>query len=233
MSEFPSGRRLGLIGGIGVGAAVHYYEELAKAHEARGRTLDLLMVHADVRRVLGHVGAGEILGLARYLAALIDRLKAGGAEVAAIAAVTPHICMADLIAISPLPLVNLLELVGEEARARGIRRAALFGTRFVIESGLFGQLPGVELVMPRPDEVAFIHDTYLQVAASGSVTDAQHRGLTAIAHTLCGRDGAEAIVFAGTDLSLLFNKANTDFPHLDCSRLHIRAITGALLDEER
>src|SRR5277367_6010416 len=110
MSEGPKGRCLGLIGGIGVGAAVHYYEELAKAHDARGRALDLLMINADIRRVLGHVGAGESLGLARYLAGLIGRLKASGAEIAAIAAVAPHICMPELLKISPLPLVNLLDL---------------------------------------------------------------------------------------------------------------------------
>ena len=67
----------------------------------------------------------------------------------------------------PLPLVNLLDLIGVEMHRRRIHRAALFGTRFVIESGLFGQLPGVELVLPRPEEIAYLHDTYLQAAASG------------------------------------------------------------------
>ena len=42
-------------------------------------------------------------------------------------------------------------------------------------------------------------------------------------------DRAEAIVFAGTDLALLFNEANTDFPAVDCAALHIDAIMKAAL----
>ena len=43
---------LGLIAGLGVGATVHYYRELAKAHEARGSALHLVMAQAEMPRVL-------------------------------------------------------------------------------------------------------------------------------------------------------------------------------------
>jgi aspartate racemase len=36
------------------------------------------------------------------------------------------------------------------------------------------------------------------------------------------------VVLAGTELSLVFNEGNTDFPHLDCARLHIEAIVRGL-----
>jgi aspartate/glutamate racemase len=57
MDELLSGRCIGLIGGLGVGAAVYYYQELAKAHTAHGRVLNLVMAHAHVDRVLGAVQA--------------------------------------------------------------------------------------------------------------------------------------------------------------------------------
>src|SRR5271165_431470 len=47
LSLMNSSRCLGLIGGLGVGAAVHYYVKLAKAHHAVERTLDMVMVHAE------------------------------------------------------------------------------------------------------------------------------------------------------------------------------------------
>src|SRR5580658_7069971 len=103
MNEPSIGRCIGLIGGLGVGASVHYYQELAKAHTARGSVLNLVMAHADVDRVLGAVQAGDKEGLASYLAALIGRLKAAGAEFAVVPAVAPHIAIAELIPLSPLP----------------------------------------------------------------------------------------------------------------------------------
>lgn len=41
-------RCLGLLGGVGIGAAVHYYEALAAAHAAKGEPLPLVMVNADM-----------------------------------------------------------------------------------------------------------------------------------------------------------------------------------------
>ena len=43
---------LGLIGGLGVGSTVYYYQELAKSYAARGLTARLLIAHADMSRVL-------------------------------------------------------------------------------------------------------------------------------------------------------------------------------------
>ena len=62
-------------------------------------------------------------------------------------------------------------------------------------------------------------------------TEEQHKNLTAIAHTVRQRDGVEAIVLAGTDLSLLFNETNTEFRHVDCAALHLRRILKGLLDD--
>ena len=138
-------RKLGLIGGLGPGATVHYYKELVKAKAG-----EMLIIHADMDHVLGCVQRGERLQLAEYFARLIDRLAGGGAEVAAISAITPHICIRELEKISTLPLVNIIDVVGDEIRSRAYRRVALFGTRFVVESRMFGMLGGINVLVPEP-----------------------------------------------------------------------------------
>ena len=224
MSDAVPGRCIGLIGGLGVGATVHYYQKLAKAHAARDRVLNLAMVHADMNRGLRFVQAGDRAGLAEYLAGLIAKLAAAGAEFAVIPAVSPHICIAELLKISPLPLVNLMEELQREVEARGVRRVALFGTRYTVEAGLFGLLRGVDVVAPRADEIGFIHETYMSVASSGAGSEAQRAGLGRLAHELIEREHVEAVILAGTDLALLFDERNTDFPHIDCAKVHIDAV---------
>jgi aspartate racemase len=91
-------RNFGFIGGLGPGATVHYYRELAKSSPG-----ELLIVHADMDRVLADVERGDRAGLAQYFARLIERLARGGAELAAISAVTHHICIRELEKISALP----------------------------------------------------------------------------------------------------------------------------------
>lgn len=222
---------LGLIGGLGVGAAIHYYRELAAEHQKRNRSLDLVMVHAEVERVLGYIGDNKLGALADYLAGLITRLSRAGADVAAIPAVAPHICAPQLTGLSPLPLIDLVGEVAREVDARGLKRVALFGTRYAIETNLFGRLPGVEIVRPQPGEIDLIHKAYNEIVRAGRGSAEQLVRLTDIAHTLRRRDGVEAILLAGTDLSLLFDDTNTDFPAIDCARVHIDAIVGRLLGD--
>jgi aspartate racemase len=225
-----SGRCIGLIGGLGVGATIYYYRELAKAHEKCGRLLNLVMVHADVDRVLGAVQAGDKLGLAKYLADLIARLASAGAEFAVIPAVAPHIAIAEVIKISPLAVVNLIEELKREVEARKLRRVALFGTRFAVESKLFGQLPHLEVVTPRPAEVDYVHATYLDIVGAGVGNALQNEGLTRVAQKLMERDQVEAIILAGTDLALVFNESSTSFPHINCAQLHLNAITQRAIE---
>ena len=218
------GECIGLIGGLGVGASVYYYQELAKAHATRGRVLNLVMAHAHVDRVLGAVQAGDKVGLASYLAALIARLQAAGADFAVVPAVAPHIAIAELIQLSPLPIVNLIEEIKREIAARQLHRVALFGTRFAVESRLFGHLDHLEVVTPHPAEVDFIHATYLQLVSAGAGLATQREGLCRLAHTLMERDGVEAMILAGTELALVFDESNTDFPNVNGAKFHLDAI---------
>jgi aspartate racemase len=203
-------RNLGLIGGLGPGATVHYYRELAKAQAG-----EMSIVHADVDRVLGAVGRGERVWLAEYFARLIERLAHGGAELAAITAVTPHICIRELEKISTLPLVNIIEVVEAEIRLRGYKSVALFGTRFVVESRMFGMLEAVDVVVP--EQVDAIHQAYMQVVEGGREG---RKILSQIAREL----SVDAVLLAGTDLSVIFNESNADFVCLDCAKVHIEAI---------
>jgi aspartate racemase len=222
---------IGLIGGLGVGATVFFYQELAKMHAGRGCVLNLVMAHADVNRVLGAAQAGDRAGLADYLAGLIGRLADAGADFAAIPAITPHICIAELLKLSRLPIVNPVEELQREIDARGWRRIALFGTRFTMESDLFGLLrEDVELVRPAGAEIDFVHQTYLELVDAGVGSREQRESLSRLAHTLIDRDGVDAVILAGTELALVFNENNIDFPHIDCARLHLNAIVQRALD---
>jgi len=207
-------RNLGLIGGLGPGATVHYYRELERQHAG-----EMMIVNADMDLVRAAVERGDRIGLAVYFARIIERMAKGGSEVAAINAVTPHICIRQLEKISALPLVDIIAATQAAIRERGYRRVALFGTRYVVESRLYGMLEGVELVTPR--QVDEIHAAYMEIVNGGIGARAT---LTEIARSL----PVDAIVLAGTDLSVVFDESNTEFPHVDCAKVHIEAILRAL-----
>ena len=229
-SQSSTSRCLGLVGGLGVGATIHYYRELADAHAARGCALNAVILHADINYLMNLIAVRDIAGMAQYLSRIIHRMAAAGAQIAAIPAITPQICAAELALLSPIPLVSPIDATLESIHARVIHRVALYGTRFTIESKMFGRLAEVEVevVSPSPVEIEMIHAIYVALATSGSANQAQFQTLRAIAHTLVKRERLDAIILAGTDLSLLFNQANTDFPHIDSARVHIDEIMRQL-----
>jgi aspartate racemase len=220
---------LGLIGGLGVRAGIYYYEKLVEAHEQHNAALRLFLAHADVRRCMGHVEAGETHELALYLTGLVQSLASAGAQVAVIPAVTPHICIAEVMAASPVPMVNILEAINADLYARRMRRVALFGTRFTIETNLFGGITAAEVVRPTGKEIDEIHHVYTNYAMSGVEATGHRDSLQRVAHALIEREGLDGIVLAGTDLSAFYDGRPPEYPAIDASAAHIAAIMRALL----
>jgi len=224
VEDMPVSHHCGLIGGLGVGATVLYYEGITNACAARGIVPRLTIAHANAPTSLKLVQARSIVALADYLAGFARELKTAGATFAAIAAITPHICRTQLKARTDLPLVDILDVTAEHIRKLKLTSIALFGTKFTIASSLFGALDGVDIVRPQDAEVEEIHRIYLDLAQKGRCSPGDEGRLREIAATLCRRDGVEAIALAGTDLNLIFNEANAGFPAIDCAAAHIAAI---------
>jgi len=204
-------RKLGWIGGLGPAATVHYYQQLARRQAG-----EAVMIHADMAHGLKLVQAHNLQALADYFARIIERLARAGADIAAISAVTPHICIRQLEKITPLPLVNIVAEVSREVRSQGYKKVALFGTRYTVESRMFGLLEDVEVLVP--PQLDAIHNAYMQVV--NEQPEGVHETLTTIARQF----PVDAIILAGTDLSLVFHEHNTPFPHLDATRIHLDAI---------
>jgi aspartate racemase len=232
MSTDNSTRMLGLIGGLGVGATVCYYQALVEAHKAVGRTPQLLIAHADVGHVLSLVRDSRSGDLARYLGDVANRMHAAGASIGAVAAVTPHLYFSEIAQACRLRLVNLVDELAREIGVRGVRRIALFGTRFIIESSLLDGM-GVEVVRPPTAEVDRIHALYLEIVGAGHSTEAITAELREIALRLCRRDHIETIVLAGTELALAFDETTAGFPAIDCTRLHVAGIMRQILEPSR
>jgi aspartate racemase len=229
MKTEDSRRTFGLVAGLGVGAGIFYYRSLVQAYWARGLSPSLVMVHADVRRVMRLAGDRQARELANYLAGLLRQLAGAGAQIATIPAFSPQICAKELEEMSPIRLISLLDAIVAEIQRRGLRRIAIFGARVTIETKLFGKLENIDVITPLLEEVDFIAKTYTRIVDEESASDEDLSRLRTLAHTLIAREDLDAILLAGTDFSFVFNPENADFPHVDGARTHIDAIMRELV----
>jgi aspartate racemase len=224
----PEQHSLGLIGGLAVGATVYYYQKIVDACQARGFSPKLLIAHADVEQVLKLIGANQLEELAEYFLGFVETLENAGVKAVAIGAVAPHLCFPNLLAKTQMPMISLVTETRREIEARGCRRVTLFGNRASMQTKLFNGLEGIEVVLPNADEITFVHETYTAIARARQGTPEQVADLRNLAKSLIARESLDAVVLAGTDLSVVFNETNTDFPAIDCARIHVDAIVRAL-----
>jgi len=215
---------IGLIGGIGPAATEFYYRNLVRAHAAANCVLELTIVQADMRDLVQNISDGVTDKQAEIFLRLTRRLQAAGAEVVAVTSIAGHFCIRELEALSPLPVINAIPEIEAALVSRRLRRVGLLGTRVVMQSRLYGGVSAVEVVLPQGESFDATHDAYVAMAAAGQADDQQRELLFSVGNDLCRKQGAEAIVLAGTDLFLAFEGRDCGFPTIDCARVHIDAL---------
>lgn len=211
---------IGLIGGIGVAATIAYYQRLNAAMRARDAKLELTIVQADVFDLIRTSVAGLRDEQAAIYAGLIARLKAAGADCAAITSLGGHFCFDETAQIAPLPMVSAIAPLDGYFAANGLGKVGLLGTEIVMRTRFFGQMHLTETVVSTGDLVA-LGQVYQDMATSGVCTDAQREIFFAEGRRMVEDQGAQAIVLGGTDLDLAFGGFDPGYPVIDALDVHV------------
>jgi aspartate racemase len=211
---------IGLIGGIGPAATLVYYQRLCARMRQLEQPLELTIVQADVNTLIRNNLADRRDEQAVVYAALIDRLKAAGADCVGITSLGGHFCFAETQRISSLPLVSAVAPLDEYFASEGIGCVGLLGTRVVMRTRLYGQLHRTRAVA-RDNDIERLGQMYQDVAVTGVCTDEQRAAFFEAGRRMVDEQGAEAIVLAGTDLGLAFDGYQPGYRVIDALDVHV------------
>src|SRR4029077_8337169 len=159
-------KTLGIIGGLGPESTIDYYQRiiaLYREHAGDGHYPEFIVVSVDLRKGLDFMDANDLSGMADYLLEAIGKLARAGADFAIISANTPHIVFDDIAPISPIPLISIVEATCAAAKARKLKRLALFGTRYTMQANFYPKVfarQGIDLLMPHREDQDYIHEKY-------------------------------------------------------------------------
>lgn len=223
-------KTLGIIGGIGPGSTADYYQtiiELYRARKGDGSYPPILINSIDLQRVLATVGAGELRALVGWLLVELEKLARAGADFAIMASNTPHLVFDDIAHESPLPLISIVETTCEVAKACGLKRLALFGTRFTMQGTSYRDVfskDEIAVVVPEPAELDYIHEKYMSELVDGVFLPATRDGLLAIIERMAQRNHIDGVILGGTELPLLLREQDHNgIPLLNTTRIHCEA----------
>ena len=163
--------------------------------------------------------ANDLAGLTNYISASVERLARAGAEVALMAANTPHLVFDEVQARSPIPLLSIVQAACDHARGLGLRRLGLLGTGFTMRARFYPDIfarAGLELITPNDAEQAIIHDKYINELLKNQFRPETRATLLGIIERMRRDDQIEAFLLAGTELPLLLRGAEPEgLPFLD------------------
>lgn len=228
-------KTLGVVGGLGPESTIEYYRQLIAAYQKRAGDKSLpsiLISSVDVYRGLAFLDANQLNLLAEYLADAIRRLSNAGADFAIISANTPHLVFEEVQAQSSIPLLSIVEAACAEAKARGISRIGLLGTRFTMRARFYPDVfsrEGIAVVIPNDGEVAFVHEKYINELLKGICLSATRDELVRLIRRMKEDDNIEAVLLAGTELPLILTEDSAGgVPLLDTTKIHVEAAVERL-----
>jgi len=228
-------RTLGIIGGIGPESTVDYYRLIIAAYREQRRdgSYPAIIINSiDLNKIRDLVTASALADLTEYLVAEVQRLARAGADFGLLAANTPHIVFDDIRRQSPIPLLSIVEATCEAAKALGLKRLGLLGTRFTMQGRFFHDVftrAGITLVVPADDEQAYIHEKYLGELVNGVFLPETRERLLEIIHRLKESYGVEGVILGGTELPLILRDACSNIPFLDTTKIHVDAAVAQML----
>ena len=215
---------IGLIGGIGPAATDSYYRGLIDSAAAQGVALELTMAHADAPTLLNNQARNDQAAQVEIFLRLADRLKAAGAQSIAVPSIAGHFCIEGFKAVSPLPLVDMLQETEAALTRSGFGKVGILGTRSAMETRLYRAIKSVEIMPPPEPELMEVHEAYVAMATSGTATESHRDIFLKASRRMIAGHGCDAIVLGGTDLALIFDDQDYGFEVVDCAGVHIDAI---------
>ena len=168
---------------------------------------------------------GDWRGVAELMLVSANKLAQAGARFLICPDNTIHQAFPYVEDRSPLPWLHIAGVVTLEAAARGFRRVALIGTRWLVESDVYPAklaAGGIDFLRPNPAEREEINRIIMEELVYGAFEPVSIAYLQRVIERM--RDeGCDAVVLGCTEIPLILSDANSPLPTLDSTRLLARA----------
>jgi aspartate racemase len=228
-------KTLGMIGGVGPESTVDYYKNIIAMYRERkpdGSYPQFVINSINLQKGINFLEADDLAGMAGFLLEEIHKLPRAGAEFGIIAANTPHIVFDEVAAKSPIPFISIVEAACDHAKSRGLKRLALFGTRYTMQADFYQKVfrrKGIDLVVPEPKDQDYIHEKYFAELVPGIFLPETRAALLAIIDRMKSRNDIEGVTLAGTELALILRgDSHNGVALFDTGKIHCQAAVNEM-----
>ncbi len=232
-------KTIGLLGGMSWKAAITYCQAINEETRIRlgdSHSADLVLRCFDFHDIYGFIVRKDWKGLGTFMAEAGRDLESQGADCIVLCSSTIHYVAEHIQEALSIPLLHIADAVGRTAQNAGYNNTGLLGTAVVMEMGFYaGRLQdkfSVSCLIPgqsvRQEMDRLIFQNRLQDQFTEQAKQFYLHNMEELA-----RYGAEAIILACPEISMLLLKEKPPVPFLDATKLHaLYAVNFALATPE-
>ena len=222
--------KIGMIGGFGPESTLDYYRLLIEEHRSKSKeeaNPEIIIYSMDINKLLKLVGDKQWEKLTDYLIEGIKVLENSGADFAFISSNTPHIVFDRLRELSSIPLISIVEKTCEHIKKSGIKKVALLGTKFTMESDFYEKAcnkEGLEIFYPNEKEQEYIQNKLMTEIELGQFLEETRQGLLCIIKRMIEDNSIEGVILGCTELPLILTKDEFGIHFFNTSKIHVESI---------
>lgn len=230
-------KHIGLIGGLSWESTALYYqwinqqvrERCGGLHSAR-----LLLYSVDFHDIEQCQRDNEWQRAGAMLVDAAQRLERAGADMLLICSNTMHQVAPQIEDACALPLLHIADVTAAAIKRSSITRVGLLATRFTMERefyvGRLRERHGLEVLLPPPPARELVHRIIYEELCMGRINAGSRNAVQRIVADLA-EQGAQAVIFGCTEITMLLDAAQLVLPVFDTTRLHVAAAVDMAIGE--
>ncbi|MBN2543523.1 amino acid racemase [bacterium] len=168
-----------------------------------------------------HVYHGDWDGVAGILADSAKKLALCGADFAICPDNSNHMRWETAVKLSPIPLISIVDVVGNEIKKQGINKVGLLGTKYTM-TGKFYPEPlkkmGIEVISPDDEDRKMIDNYIFDELIFGIMKESTRKDYVKVIEKFKAA-GAQGVILGCTEIPLLITQDVSPIPIFDSTRL--------------
>jgi aspartate racemase len=228
-------KTIGIVGGVSPESTSEYYQHITRTYTQRFGDHgypQIVIFSVTFQPYIDWPNQERWDLVAQGLTEAVGRLEAAGADFALLAANTMHLVFDEVQSQVGIPMLSLLDAVGEAILARGMSTVGLLGTRFTMEKPFYREAlsrMGISVEIPDSDDRRYVNDVIYNELIVGEMRSESRAGFVKIMRKLAGQ-GAQGIILGCTEIPLLVTEADAGMPLFNTTEIHAQAALDYAID---